>query len=231
MTVDGEIPRVNAVDSAYRRLRSGILSGRYEPGARLGEVEASESLGVSRTPVREALRRLSVEGLVELLPNRGARVATWTLEDIQEIYELRVWMESYGVTRVAALIDDDGAAELARLCDEEEAAIASGAREKIFELNAVYHRTLMRMADNRRLYDMVTPLIEVQTVLRTFRQYSREQMLNHMNEHRELNRALVAHEPRWAEAIVRAHLMGAQAQIMEDKRRALESAEQDEASG
>jgi DNA-binding GntR family transcriptional regulator len=212
---------VNAAESAYQRLRSEILSGEYEPGARLSEVEASAALGVSRTPVREALRRLGVDGLVELLPNRGARVATWTIKDIEEIYELRVWLESYGTTRAATQVDEDDLAHLENLCAEEEAAIASGDVPKIFELNVVYHRTLMKIANNRRLYDMVLPLIEVQTVLRTFRQYSREQRLRNSEEHRHLNQALSAREPRWAEAIMRAHLMDVQAHIIEDKRRSM----------
>ncbi len=84
---------VRAVDRVYTRLRADILDGVHPPGARLGEAELAERTGSSRTPVREALRRLEVEGLVEVLPHRGARVPDWTPEDLEEIYDLRMLLE------------------------------------------------------------------------------------------------------------------------------------------
>src|SRR3954470_11084102 len=74
-------------------LRTLILDGDLRPGARLGEVELAERLGVSRTPVREALSRLAAEGLVEVVPNRGARVATWTVAELEGVFDLRSTLE------------------------------------------------------------------------------------------------------------------------------------------
>src|SRR5687768_296962 len=74
-------------------LRELILHGEFVAGARLGEVELAERLGVSRTPVREALARLASEGLVEIVPNRGARVSSWTVGELEEVFDLRAALE------------------------------------------------------------------------------------------------------------------------------------------
>lgn len=217
---------MNAVDRAYRSLRAGILAGRYDFGARLGEVETAESLGVSRTPVREALRRLSAEGLVELLPNRGARVATWTVKDIEEIYDLRACLESYGVIQAVPRVTDEDISYLSKLCDKEEAVIANIGDDVIdvLDLKAEIHHALMRFSANQRLYEMVTPLIEVQNVLRIFRRYPQGRLLHQLNEHRLLIQALRVRDHEWASALVRAHLIGAKEALLEDKRQSEEDA-------
>jgi DNA-binding transcriptional MocR family regulator len=78
-----------AVERAYEAIRGGIFSGDHPAGSRLREEELAERIGVSRTPVREALRRLDAEGLVEFMPNRGAHVASWSEDDLREIFGLR----------------------------------------------------------------------------------------------------------------------------------------------
>src|SRR3954454_19300768 len=86
-------------------LRELILDGDLRPGTRLGEVELADRLGVSRTPVREALSRLAAEGLVEVAPNRGARVATWTVAELEGVFDLRASLEprltGFAVARAA----------------------------------------------------------------------------------------------------------------------------------
>lgn len=217
---------MKAVDHAYQSLRVGILAGHYEFGGRLNEVDTAESLGVSRTPVREALRRLSAEGLVELLPNRGARVATWTVRDLEEVYDLRACMESYGTAQAVRYATTEDLDYLAKLCDKEEAVITDNDDdvETVLDVKADYHRALMRLSGNQRLYELVTPLIEVQNVLRTFRSYPRERLLHQMNEHRMLVKAFRVGDGEWAAAIMRAHLTGAKETLLEDKRRSEEVA-------
>src|SRR6478672_1129091 len=98
-------------------VREMILDGRLVAGARLGEVELADRLGVSRTPVREALSRLAAEGLVEMVANRGARVATWTVAELEGVFDLRVTLEpqltGYAVPH-AAPPDVEALAELAQ---------------------------------------------------------------------------------------------------------------------
>src|SRR5713226_2530768 len=96
-----------ATDTAYEAVRQMILSGEAEAGSRLGEAELAETLGLSRTPVREALQRLGADGLVDVLPHRGARVARWTRDDLAEIFELRSLLEPYAAARAARLGRDE----------------------------------------------------------------------------------------------------------------------------
>ena len=90
---------MRAVDKAYDAVRSGIIAGRYLAGARLTEQEIATTVGVSRTPVREALRRLDAEGLVEFTPNLGAIVTVWSEADSDEVFDLRAMLESYSARR------------------------------------------------------------------------------------------------------------------------------------
>src|ERR1700742_3863708 len=87
--------------TAYKAIRNEILQGQHGPGARLREEDVAERLAISRTPVREALRKLASEGLVSFVPNRGAHVATWDPDEIDDLYGLRAELESYGA-RLAA---------------------------------------------------------------------------------------------------------------------------------
>src|SRR5262249_20109196 len=86
-----------AAHEAADVIRESILAGRIPAGARIGEVDLARQLSVSRTPIREALSRLAAEGLVELSPNRGARVTSWSTAELREIFELRLRLEPYAV--------------------------------------------------------------------------------------------------------------------------------------
>ena len=93
-----------AVDKAYQTVRERIVRGIYPAASRITEQQVAADAGVSRTPVREALRRLHAEGLLEFVPHQGAIVADWTTEDRDDVFELRAMLESYGVGRAARRI-------------------------------------------------------------------------------------------------------------------------------
>ena len=111
----------SAAEKAYEAIRDGIVGGVLPVGGRLREEELAGSIGVSRTPVREALRRLDAEGLVEFSPRRGAQVASWSDQDLDEIFGLRAVLESYGASLAATRIGGDALAELAELADGDGA--------------------------------------------------------------------------------------------------------------
>ena len=100
------VPRSGSADRVYDTVRQGILDGTYAQGARLGEADLADSLGVSRTPVREALRRLGSEGLLATLPNKGARVRTWTAGELGDIFDLRALLEGHAAARAATRVTD-----------------------------------------------------------------------------------------------------------------------------
>lgn len=211
---------VTAAEHAYRRLRAGIVAGHFPFGARLGEVETSVALGVSRTPLRQALQRLSAEGLVDIVPHAGAQVANWTVHDVEEVYELRICLEPYGAARAASRIDRTALADLDAMCKREAAAIEDSDFDAVRSLNAEFHLAVMAAADNARLMEMTRPLIAVQRMLRTFRYYRADQMHEHRQAHRVLVEAFEAGNPDWAASAMRSHLIAAKERLLQDKKRA-----------
>ena len=201
-----------ATEQTMTRLRQFILEGDLEPGARLGEVELAAQLGVSRTPVREALRALSSQGLVEILPNRGARVARWSVKDLDEIYELRVMLESHAAERAANRMSPAETDELDELCTQMETCARRGSKHDLLELselNARFHGCVMDAADSPRLATMLASVVQVPLVMRTFVRYSPDALARSMGHHRELAAAMRAGAPEWAGAVMRSHIIAA----------------------
>ena len=206
-----------ATEEAQATLRAAILGGEIAPGARLGEVELAEQLGVSRTPVREALRRLAADGLVDVLPNRGARVAQWTAADLDEIYELRALLESHGARRAAVRIAAAEVAVLERLCDDMEAGVRRGRKrdlDRITALNAEFHQRILDSAGSPRLTALVPTVVQVPLVARTFHLYSADALARSLGHHRELVAAMRAADPEWAGSVMRSHVLAARAVLL-----------------
>lgn len=201
-----------AVDRVYSHIRDGIVSGRYAPAARLGEVEIAELTETSRTPVREALRRLEVEGLVEVLPHRGARVYQWTAEDLEEIYDLRMTLEGMAAARAATRIDDKDTDRLDELCDLMEDAAAAGAQQRLdlmAQLNDEFHAIVRAAAASARLMTMLGAVIQLPLVMRTFHRYAPVDLTRSHAHHRDLVAALRARDEVWADSVMRAHVRAA----------------------
>jgi DNA-binding GntR family transcriptional regulator len=138
----------SVVDLAYRRIRALVLEGEILPGSRLGQVELAERLGISRTPVREALRRLTGEGLAEFEPNRGFRAAELGLDGVRRRLEVRLLLEP-GVARLAAQrrTDEDLAALHDAVASEDQAATRAAAHDA----SRAFHLALARATRNSEL--------------------------------------------------------------------------------
>ncbi len=207
-----------ASEQAARVLREGILSGEIPAGSRLGEAELAERLSVSRTPIREALSRLAAEGLVELQPNRGARVATWTVDELREIFDLRLRLEPVAVRQaVAAGIIDDQLDEL----DELAAAMSRHGRPGraqdlglLVDLNRRFHGTFITLAGNPALASALRAVTHAAVVHQNFHDYSRDALARSLAHHHEMVAAARARDAAWAEAIMRAHLFNARATML-----------------
>lgn len=205
-------PARAAVDRVYARLRQGILDGTYAQGTRLGEVDLADALGVSRTPVREALRRLGSEGLLSTMPNKGARVRTWTASELNDISDLRALLEGHAAALAASRVTEADLRYMNDLVTRMEAATADRDRpdiDLITELNGAFHGAIVAASGNALLPDMMKSLIHVPVVSRTFRLYSPERMRQSMHQHREVLDALTAGDPAWAEAVMRVHILSA----------------------
>lgn len=215
MELDQDAPRRTTQD-AYAAIRGQILRGERAGGEWLREGELAASLGVSRTPVREALRRLAAEGLVRHEPNRGVRVESWSLSDLDEIFSLRSLLEPWGTALAAAsgLADVE---ELSRLADAMDAAAAGPHPDvdTITQLNNRFHREIMLASGHGRLAQLVSSVVEVPLVWRTFSHYSPEAMRRSLAHHHEIVDALRAGDAAWAEAVMRSHVRAARVTLGE----------------
>ncbi|MFC5138373.1 GntR family transcriptional regulator [Actinomycetospora rhizophila] len=202
---------MNRADTAYRQLRREILEGVLPPGTPLPEVESAERLGVSRTPVREALGRLAGESLVEVSPRRAARVARWRPEMQQEILDLRVVLESHAAELAAGTIGPDDLATLERLCEEGDAVVAAPAVDLVaFAENArVFHLALAAATGRPRLEAMVHGLLDVPAVAARYSAFRPGDFVRSAAHHHELVEALRAGNAPWAGHLMRAHILAA----------------------
>lgn len=196
-------------EDAYRAIRDQILRGDREGGEWLREGDLATSLGVSRTPVREALRRLAAEGLVRHEPHRGVQVESWSIHDLDEIFSLRAVLEPWGcgLAATSGLADLDALDGLAHAMDA--AAEGRPDLDEITRLNNRFHRAVMDASGNTRLSQLVATVVEVPLVWRTFSHYSPAAMRRSLAHHHELVDALRAQDPAWAESVMRSHVQAA----------------------
>ncbi|MGY1827073.1 GntR family transcriptional regulator [Blastococcus sp. SYSU DS0541] len=203
-----------SAERVLQELRELILAGALVPGARLGEVELAERLGVSRTPVREALTRLAAEGLVEIAPNRGARVATWTVAELEGVFDLRLSLEPQ-LTGFA--VPNAGPGDVDALEDLARRMLAVGTPgpgqdlDALVPLNRAFHDRLVALAGHPTLAAALAAAIHPPIVRRNFHAYDAESLRRSLAHHLEIVAALRADDPGWARAVMTAHISNARA--------------------
>jgi DNA-binding GntR family transcriptional regulator len=207
---DGDLPLTrNASAAAVELIRAAILEGRLPPGHRLKEGELASQLGISRTPIREALFVLQAEGLVEATPNRGAAVRSYELDELREMYDLRAVLEGHAARRAAERADPPLVEELRASCDRFAAVSEQGELAAIVAENLFFHETIHEAAGSPRLVDMVRQTIAVPLVYRSFVWYSPAQTRRSLSHHRQLVQALEDRDGAQAEAVMREHALKA----------------------
>jgi DNA-binding GntR family transcriptional regulator len=195
-----------ASDLAYEALLKDILAGTIPIGDRIREEEVAARVGVSRTPVREALRRLHAEGLVDVLPHKGAVVQA-AMYEIEEVQEVRALLEGYGAERAALRRTDEDLAVLSDLCDRMEAVVAEDSEmSELTTLNMAFHRRVQSAAGVERLIGMIPALMVSPLVRETFRHYTPRELARSMAHHREIVEAITVGDPAWARSVMCAHL-------------------------
>jgi DNA-binding GntR family transcriptional regulator len=205
---------LTSAERALHALREMILGGQLAPGARLGEVELAERLGVSRTPVREALSRLAAEGIVEIQPNRGARVATWTVAELEGVFDLRSALEpqltAFAVPNASAA-DIEELDHLAHRMAEVGAPGPDQDLDALVPLNRAFHDRLVALADHPTLATALAAAIRPPIVLRNFHAYDEASLRRSLAHHVEIVEAVRAGDPTWAGAVMTAHIHNARA--------------------
>ena len=203
-----------SAERALVTLRDLIMGGQLTPGARLGEVELAERLGVSRTPVREALSRLAAEGLVEVVANRGARVATWTVAELEGVFDLRSVLEpqltAHAVPNATAA-DVDELDDLARRMHEVGTPGPGQDLDALVPLNRAFHDRLVALAAHPTLATALAAAIHPPIVRRNFLTYDEASLRRSLAHHVEIVAAIRAGDPEWARAVMTSHIANARA--------------------
>lgn len=195
-------------ESVYERLCQDIQSGILAPGSRLREAEIAERLSVSRTPVREAIRRLEAEGLVDHLPRSGAIVRQLDYSETMELYEMRTVLEGTAARLAARAASDVELEELVAINDEMRSS--DGQPERLFLLNRQFHRRLLDAARNRFLLKSMASVENTLLILGASSMHMPDRATAAVAEHGEVLAALLARDGAAAESAMRRHMERAQ---------------------
>lgn len=147
-------------DVVFESLREAILEGKLSPGQRLMEVQLAEQLGVSRTPVREAIRKLELEGLVVMLPRKGAYVADISLKDLVDVLEIRASLEGLSASLAAERISEDDIKELEKIAQDFKEYALNGNVEQLLKMDVEFHECIFKAANNKKLHQLINSLWE-----------------------------------------------------------------------
>ena len=147
-------------DVVFNTLRQGILRGDLKPGERLMEIPLAAKLGVSRTPIREAIRMLELEGLVTMIPRKGAEVAWISKQDLRDVLEVRKSLDSLAVSLACDRITEEEKEALKNAEDEFEHSIEKGSATSIAEADVCFHDVILKAGKNGRLMQMINNLAE-----------------------------------------------------------------------
>ena len=201
-----------ATERAYAEVRRRILDGRFPAGHRLKEIELAREFGLSRTPVRDALSRLNVEGFLEFRPNLGATVSVWSEAQIEQMFKIRALLEPFATEIAATLITEAQIADLRELCGVMEAAARRESDEDLQRLAAAnqrFHHIVIDAAQSEHLAKLISLAVDAPLSLRTFAHYSPEETERSMRHHRDLVEALSHRDPAWASSVMRTHILAA----------------------
>jgi DNA-binding GntR family transcriptional regulator len=214
---DQGLPDQGLPDAVAERLRAAIWSGVYAPGDRLVERRLAQEFGISHIPLREALARLTEEGLVERLPRRGARVASLTPRMLEEVSSLRVVLEQFVVRRLEGRFTADHRAQLQHIVDEMQDAADQRDLIRVHELDSRFHQRLWELTDHELLVEVAGQMRS-----RTSHFYraataslSPDEVRAHAGNHQELLDVIASGDRRAAERAVQKHVEQAARRIAE----------------
>lgn len=187
-------------------LRQAIRDGIFKPGERLMEIPLSEELGVSRTPIREAIRKLELEGFVIMIPRRGTYVADISLKDISQVFEIRSALEELAGALAAERITAEEIEYLERMLVEIGTYIEKKDMEKIVEADVNFHEVLYKASRNERLVEIIHNLREQTLRFRTVSMNQPGRLAKTWEEHRLLVEAIADRDANKARKIARLHM-------------------------
>lgn len=193
-------------DVVFNTLRKAILKGELKPGERLMEIQLAQRLGVSRTPVREAIRKLELEGLVRMMPRRGAVVAEITVRDLEDVLEVRAALEELAVQKACEYITDEQLRDLKKAANEFKRSLEDDNLLACVETDMAFHEIIYSAANNRRLQQMLQNIRE--QMYRYRLEYLKDKRMHRLlvEEHDTIRRALKKRDAGKAGSAMRIHI-------------------------
>ncbi|MDO4649425.1 MAG: GntR family transcriptional regulator [Eubacteriales bacterium] len=212
-------------DVVFKTLRKAILKGELKPGERLMELALAERLGVSRTPIREAMRKLELEGLVVMVPRRGAQVARITEKDLNDVLEVRIALENVAIEKACTLMTDEELRHLWVASKNFEKSIDEGDPVRLAEADAAFHQIIYNASDNTKLIQVLNNMRE--QIYRYRVEYLKEEEPRQqlLAEHQRLVEAIRSRNVEEARKISYDHLENQRTAIIRSIRKEQEDAE------
>lgn len=193
-------------DVVFNTLRQAILRGELKPGERLMEIQLANKLGVSRTPIREAIRKLELEGLVLMIPRRGAEVAEITEKSLRDVLEVREALEVLSVQLACDNITEEQVEEMKDAAQAFRDVLKSGDVTKIAEADVHFHDVIAEATGNQKLIQLLNNLREQMYRYRVEYLKNQDTYPQLLEEHEGLMKAIEAGEKEEADRIVRQHI-------------------------
>ncbi len=203
----------------FESLREAIIGGVLRPGERMMEIQLAEEMGVSRTPVREAIRKLELEGFVVMVPRKGAYVAGISLKDINDVFEIRAALEALAAGLAAERMTEDELEQMERLLVRKAEIIENNDLESIVEVDTDFHATLYKASRNERLIQILSNLREQIQRFRTTSLAVPGRMKDALEEHRKMVEALSERNVTLAQSLATEHIENAENVMLEALRR------------
>ena len=213
---------ISVRETTYEYLKSNIFAGRFAPGERLAEEHLAEELGVSRTPVREALHKLEQDGLIEPLESRGFCIPRDSSEEIEDLFELRTVLEGYTLRIICGRITEEQIATLEGLVDKAEDALRRKRIEEVFNWNTKFHDSLHDLvADKRRFHGLI---VNMRKYVLRYRKDTLQYLgaaKRAIDGHRQLLLALRLKECDLCERMMRSHIQQSKEDALQTNREAV----------
>ncbi len=202
-------------DVVFNTLRQAILTGELKPGERLMEIHLADRLGVSRTPIREAIRKLELEGLVVMIPRKGAQVAKITEKNLKDVLEVRRALDTLAVRLACKRMDDTYKKQLREACDEFAKVVKCSNTKDITEADVRFHDIINQSTGNDRLIQLVNNLAE--QMYRYRLEYIKDAAYHNrlIDEHEEIYNAILERDEERAAKAVVVHIDNQEASILE----------------
>jgi DNA-binding GntR family transcriptional regulator len=203
---------------AFRQIQNDILNGVYEPGESLIETKLSEELGVSRTPVREALRQLELEGLVESVPNKGVTVKGVSPKDIQDIYTIRMLIEGLAARWAAEKVTPEEIEELKEAVELEEFFTTKKDYGRLLKLDTRFHDIIFKASKSMPLMHTLSTFHHYVQRARKVSMSSPKRAMEVLKEHKAIMQAIIDGDADRAEKLTTEHVRNASKNLLKHKK-------------